>query len=395
MALTPRTFDHSRCTPRQICPGCGRPARVCYCPQVEPISTRTRVLILQHPRERKVGVNTARIARLCLPNSEFCRGVDFSEDPTVRAALSDPNRPAVLLFPGPQSADLRELAPGGPVTLVVLDGTWWQASKLLRKNPAIASLPRYAFEPAQPSRYRIRGEPQENYVATIEALAEALGVLEGAPERMARLLLPFDAMVEHQLAIERDNPNPRRKPKPPKPRKSIIPAALRERATDLVLAGGEANAWPRGSQGSAAELVHWVALRVQTGERFEAVIRPRNELAPACAYHIKLERDRILCGEPFDSFAQRWREFLRPGELLCTWGKYAADLASDQGVPLGERLDVRPSTLRYLGLRAGACAECVNQLGLEPAAIRASGRAGLRLAELEAIVRYLATPESP
>ena len=53
---------------------------------------------------------------------------------------------------------------------MVVDGTWSQAKKVVRENPLLSSLPRYAFQPPAPSEYRIRREPQENYVSTIEAL---------------------------------------------------------------------------------------------------------------------------------------------------------------------------------------------------------------------------------
>lgn len=389
MALSPRTFDHSRCTPRAICPGCGRPARVCYCAQIERIETTTHVLILQHPRERKVGINTARIARLCLPNAQLCRAVDFSGDPLVCRALSDPHRRAILLYPGPGSIDIRRDPPKGPVTLVVLDGTWWQASKLLKSNPAIAALPRYAFTPSQPSRYRIRSEPDEHYVATIEAMATVLGVLEGDEPRMARLLVPFEAMVEHQLAIERDNPTPRRHPKPPKPRAAVIPKELLQAPERVVIAAGEANAWPRGSHGPPAELVHWVAVRLATGDRFEAVVRPRGPLSPGCDYHVKIERDRILAGESFEDFSRRWAAFFRAGDRLCTWGRYAADIAAREGLTVGERLDVRAVALRTLGWHAGASADCAKRLAAQVPSPWCAGRAGLRIAELEGMIRVL------
>ena len=105
---------------RPLCPKCRRPVVVCYCEHVEPVETRTRVVFLQHPRERDVPINTVRIARLCLPNSDTRVGVDFGADSAVRAALSDPERPAALLFPGPDSVDLREAPPSGPIRKEVL-----------------------------------------------------------------------------------------------------------------------------------------------------------------------------------------------------------------------------------------------------------------------------------
>src|SRR6185503_3552992 len=161
------------------------------------LETRTRVLLLQHPRESFVPIGTARLAHLCLPGSELRVGVEFDGDPVVREALG--SGPAYLLFPGPDAVDVGALRPERPVTLVVVDGTWWQASKLLKRNPALRALPQIRFTPPAPSRYRIRKEPADHCVATVEALAHVLGALEQAPERFAALLRPFEAMIDTQL----------------------------------------------------------------------------------------------------------------------------------------------------------------------------------------------------
>jgi DTW domain-containing protein YfiP len=54
------------------------------------------VLLLQHPKERRVGVGTARMAHLALPNSELRVGLDFSADPVVQAAVNAPDGVCVV-----------------------------------------------------------------------------------------------------------------------------------------------------------------------------------------------------------------------------------------------------------------------------------------------------------
>ena len=96
--------------PRPECPGCGRAlvawvAQVavrgaCYCDRITVLPTRTRILLLQHPREERVAIGTARMAMLALPNARRRVGLDFSQDPEVLAALAS-SSPAYVLFPGP------------------------------------------------------------------------------------------------------------------------------------------------------------------------------------------------------------------------------------------------------------------------------------------------------
>ena len=86
------------------------------------LPTTTRVVLLQHPRERDMAIGTARMAHLCLPNSELHIGVDFEAQAEVTRALSNPERPAILLYPGEGARDVVKEPPTGPVTLVVVDG---------------------------------------------------------------------------------------------------------------------------------------------------------------------------------------------------------------------------------------------------------------------------------
>src|SRR5204863_4222267 len=107
-----------------------------------------------------------------------------------------------LLYPGPGARDILREPPAHPVTLVVVDGTWSQAKTVVRDNPILRALPRYAFATPEPSQYRIRREPRAEYVSTIEALMYVLGVLEGQPERFRALLEPLRTMVDNQLACQ-------------------------------------------------------------------------------------------------------------------------------------------------------------------------------------------------
>lgn len=133
--------------PRAVCSRCRRPESVCYCRHITAIDTSTRILLLQHPRERDVAIGTARIAHMCLPHSEIHVGVKWSDSSALQCALSDKERPAILLYPGEGAKDIVRDPPRGAVTLIVVDGTWWQTKKIVRENPILASLPRYAFTP--------------------------------------------------------------------------------------------------------------------------------------------------------------------------------------------------------------------------------------------------------
>jgi DTW domain-containing protein len=381
--------------PRVVCPRCRRPASVCYCTHVRRLETATRVVLLQHPRERDVPVGTAHMASLCLPNSELHVGVHFRSCAAVTRALTDPVRPAALLYPGEGAIDVLSAPPSSPITLVVVDGTWAQARKLVRDNPELAALPRYAFTPPAPSEYRIRKEPRETYVSTIEALMHVLGVLEGDPGRFTALLAPFRAMIEAQLAHARAGHGRGRHKRAPRERVGPrVPPILLERWRDLVCVVAEANAWPFEGYGKGAayadELVQWAASRPATGERFEAVVAPRNPISPRTPGHLGISREELLGGESVATFRVRWRAFLRDDDVLCAWGPFARGmLASVDGVWSRHAVDVRRVRRDLERGSVGTSEAVCARLGLAASPPLAAGRAGARLAQLVGIVRHL------
>ncbi len=363
---------------------------VCVCATLSPARTRTRVVILQHPRESDVAINTARLVELQLESAERHVGIRLGEVPMLRARLADPEAPAILLYPGEGAVDLAEAPPEGAVTLVVLDGTWWQAKKLFQYNPELAELPRYGLTPSAPSRYRIRREPALHCISTIEAIGEALAVLEPGGFDREALLKPFDAMVEHQLHYAEHHGARRHLAYRERVRKPRLPAQLVERAADLVVGYGEANAWPRGSAlGGDAVLVHWVAERVTTGERFEALIAPRRALSPSFPDHARVPSEVVLAGETVEAFKERWLAFRRPNDVLAGWGHFAADRLVDEGVEVPERLELRELSRRQLRRKTGEVAACARELGVTLPEPWAQGRAGERLTAAVEVARAL------
>src|SRR5690606_2213111 len=105
------------------------------------LDSRTRVLLLQHPSERSHALNTARLAALGLVNAELRVGEVFDDLDALLAASG--YRP-VLLFPGESAQGLTACtdADDRPLLLVVPDGTWRKARKLLYLNPLLEALPR-------------------------------------------------------------------------------------------------------------------------------------------------------------------------------------------------------------------------------------------------------------
>jgi DTW domain-containing protein YfiP len=153
---------------------------------------------LQHPEEVRHPFNTGRLAALGLQNCDLWVGEQFSELGEELGKFSS----VYLLFPGESAKTPQTLAEhvaDEQTLLIVPDGTWRKAGKILYANPALESLPRVAFGPGNPSRYRIRKAPKPEAVATIEAIVRTLEVWEPDGDFLP-VLKPFEVMVEQQLA---------------------------------------------------------------------------------------------------------------------------------------------------------------------------------------------------
>ncbi len=387
---------------RSVCERCRRPTVVCYCAHIPTLPTRTKIVVLQHPRERRIGISTAHMAHLALPNSILRVAYDFARDPVIQSILTEPSPAFVaVLFPGPNARDIATLAPEQPMTLIVMDGTWSQARSLLKNNPALAALPRVAFTPRKPSDYRIRHQPAELCVSTIEALAEALAILEPPGLSFERLLDPFHAMVQQQerFATEvnarrhQTAATTRAKERPPR-----FDARLRDLWPRIVCVQGEANAWPISEPSRPPpEIVHWAAYRPATGETYEAIVSPREPLGPATPRHVGLSAEQIMGGVDVNTWQTSWRAFQKDDDVFLTWGLYYAGLAEENGLCFGDAnvpdssnvIDVRAEASRYLQTRVGTVEHCLERLEGTPVVLDIGGRAGRRLSALGGVMRAL------
>ena len=225
---------------RARCPRCALLMAQCVCALVVAIDNRTPVRVLQDPRESKHALNTARWVALGLRQAEIVRRATFTPaDWTIRGRQSLLLYPAEADDPAVVDADAANadatakaarapddaacLAPpvaskdastpshdaptaaaqpaSGPLTLVVLDGTWKHAVGILRNHPALLALPRFGLAPAAVSAYRLRKSPRTDGLATVEAVAAALDLID-APQNHAAMLRPFHAHVDAQIRAQ-------------------------------------------------------------------------------------------------------------------------------------------------------------------------------------------------
>ncbi|WP_240339525.1 tRNA-uridine aminocarboxypropyltransferase [Marinobacter sp. BW6] len=184
---------------RPICSKCGVHLNICACEACALVPNRTGVSVLQHPTEVGHAKGTVRILAQCLTRLDLFRG-ETPED--LRQAGFYPQtdtRNSALLFPGPGSDTLESSDLSHIHHWIVLDGTWRKAARILHQNPALAALPRFHFANPPASAYAIRKAPGEHQLATAEAVAYLLSVVE--PELDTQpISRAMETLVDKQMA---------------------------------------------------------------------------------------------------------------------------------------------------------------------------------------------------
>jgi len=185
------------------CEGCAMHRDRCFCAQIARIETKSKLSLVIHSKELKRATNTGSLAVKALVNSEiFVRG-RIGEDLDL-SGLESPEYRTVLLYP---SDDAAELTPEFvaesdlPIHLVVPDGNWRQASKVHHRHEEIRHLPRVIIQGIDTGDKHLRAEHTEYGMATLQAIAHAFGIIEGAEAK--RALLDLYELKLHRTLLGR------------------------------------------------------------------------------------------------------------------------------------------------------------------------------------------------
>ena len=216
---------------RPTCPRCVRPQALCVCRALpdKKIITDTHVWILQHPNEfRKRNWSTVPLLKMLLENVTVKVGYTFDYDDlwgNTLATVDDrdhQNPTPLLLFPGPDAIDLDNLSTDADIVealistaksetklvnqtssslaqtmsndgiqvLVLVDGTWSQAKRMLRESPTLVdrcTLVQFSDENQTSIYNAVRQEPKAHCLSTLEACAKALQFLENDQRKVDTL----------------------------------------------------------------------------------------------------------------------------------------------------------------------------------------------------------------
>ncbi|MBI5447158.1 MAG: DTW domain-containing protein [Gammaproteobacteria bacterium] len=194
------------------CEKCKKAVALCVCSEIKPQTTRTHVLILQHPQEPDHELGTALLAHHALPNSTLKIGLSWRNLKILLGKNELDLNQWVVLYLGsgiknepPQKSPLQFVSKKGmPLEppkkikgIILLDGSWSQAKTLWWRNAWLLKLPRAILKPTRPSLYgKLRKEPRRECLSTIESIADTLDALHESPQVSAHLRQLFVCLLE-------------------------------------------------------------------------------------------------------------------------------------------------------------------------------------------------------
>lgn len=192
------------------CAHCGLHLPLCLCAHTPRVRMPFRWILVQHGVEVDRPTNTGRMVMSFFPETERVlygrRGV-----PLDCAPLTATDTDYLLIFPGKDSTELEaaELSPrpGRRLALVILDGTWRQASHMARRVPGLRGLPARRLPPGPPSGWQIRTPNEPHQLCTLDAAIRTVA-LAGQAEDARALRIAMEWIMLRMLYMKGRLPRP-------------------------------------------------------------------------------------------------------------------------------------------------------------------------------------------
>ena len=182
------------------CTRCGLNPILCICDFIPTLDLRTRLLLVVHAKELKRTTNTGKLALEALPNSIMkIRGV-INETLDLSDQLSSEYQ-SILFYPSADAIELNKefiKSVTKPIQLIVPDGNWRQASKVHIRHLELKNIPRAMINNTNKAEHHLRAETTSYGMSTLEAIAKALGVIEG-PAVEAAMMKLYRAKLNNTL----------------------------------------------------------------------------------------------------------------------------------------------------------------------------------------------------
>lgn len=201
---------------RERCAGCRLLPSHCLCALRPVVPTRAGVCLLMADIEPLKPSNTGWLVADVVSDTFAFGWSRTVPDPALLSLLADPQWQPLVVFPGEYVAPERvvhTVPPPGDCTggtgrrplFILVDGTWTEARKMLRRSPYLDGLPVLSLQPDQVSMYQLRRSRRNDHFCTSEVAALCLH-LAGDTQAASALEAYLDVFTHHYLQTRNQRP---------------------------------------------------------------------------------------------------------------------------------------------------------------------------------------------
>ncbi len=168
------------------CYKCFRPAKTCFCKDIESFDPGIKFVLLMHPQEAyKQKTGTGRLTHLTLVDSEIIIDATFDNNRRTQELIKDSSYFPMLLYPGKEAnytetfnfdSELRNKK----LLIFLIDATWTFARKMMSRSPSLQKLPKLSFSREYRSIFEIKRQPADFCLSTIESSYYLIKELQAA-----------------------------------------------------------------------------------------------------------------------------------------------------------------------------------------------------------------------
>ena len=187
------------------CPDCQMGEFACMCAWRPTAASNIDFVLLMHRKELFKPTNTGRLIVDVFPTTRAFVWNRLQAPEDLKAMLRDPARECFVVFPGEESAkNARKVVHSLPptnkkITLIVLDGTWKQCSRMVGLSRWLDGIPCLSLPETLVRSYAVRDSGKSDRFSTAEAAISCL--LLAGEEYPARVLQHyFTVFNQHYLA---------------------------------------------------------------------------------------------------------------------------------------------------------------------------------------------------
>ncbi|MDV7106064.1 DTW domain-containing protein [Vibrio sp. TH_r3] len=164
---------------KKPCPKCGFHFN-CICQYSPNLISTSQFVLLLHPNEHYRLTNTGKLVQQSLSSCLSFTWDRVNPPQALLKLIADKQYNTVLLFPNNESQPISQetIHHSGKASLfIILDSTWQEAKKMVRKSPWLQSLVTTHLLPVNNSAYTLRRNQQDGNLCTCETVTELLHLL--------------------------------------------------------------------------------------------------------------------------------------------------------------------------------------------------------------------------